>query len=106
MRSGGQTALNVGVALHESGVLAKHGVSVLGTSVESIRKTEDRELFCDALASINQPVPFSIPATTVEECVAAASEIGYPVICRAAYALGGLGSGFCENEEELVALTR
>ena len=58
------------------------------------------------MASINQPVPFSIPATTVEECVAAASEIGYPVICRAAYALGGLGRGFCENEEELVALTR
>ena len=85
-------------------MLAKYGVEVLGTSVDSIRKTEDRELFVEKLGEIGEPVPVSIPTTSVDEAKAAAHEIGYPVICRAAYALGGLGSGFCDDEAELVAL--
>jgi len=101
---GGQTALNVGVALHDQGILAKHGVAVLGTSIDSIKQTEDRELFVERLSEIGEPTPVSIPTANVDEAIAAAEKIGYPVICRAAYALGGLGSGFCDNERELVEL--
>ena len=102
---GGQTALNTGLELHDSGFLAKHNVRVLGTTVESVRKTEDRDLFVENLTQIGEPVPVSIATDNVQESIDAARKIGYPVICRAAFALGGLGSGFCENEEELVALT-
>ena len=98
---GGQTGLNCGVDLYNSGVLSKHNIKVLGTSVESIMATEDREIFCKKLGEINEPVPLSIPTINIEESVNAANKIGYPVICRAAYALGGLGSGFANNDEEL-----
>jgi len=102
---GGQTALNVGCMLAEQGILKEHGVEVLGTSVESVHKTEDRKLFVDKLTEINEPTPVSIPTNSVEEAVLAANKVGYPVICRAAYALGGLGSGFCKDEAELRELT-
>jgi carbamoyl-phosphate synthase large subunit len=98
---GGQTALNCGVALEESGVLAKHNVQVLGTSVDSIRKTEDRALFNKELASIDVSVPRSFACEAIPEAVKAAKDIGYPVIVRAAFALGGKGSGRADNEEEL-----
>ncbi len=102
---GGQTALNCGVALYESGVLEKYGLQVLGTSVRAIMDTEDRELFNKKLDEINVKTIKSEAVSTVEDALAAARELGFPVIVRAAYALGGLGSGFCDNEEELVALT-
>ncbi len=102
---GGQTALNCGVGLHEKGVLEKYGVKVLGTPVQAIMDTEDRELFVKKLGQIDIKTIKSEAVTTIEEAVKAAKEVGYPVIVRAAYALGGLGSGFCDNEEELVALT-
>lgn len=98
---GGQTALNVGVALHDSGKLKEHGVRVLGTQIETIKWTEDRELFSQKLAEINECCAKSKSATSLEGAVKAATEIGYPVLVRAAYALGGLGSGFAENEVEL-----
>merc|ERR1712137_165271 len=102
---GGQTGLNCGVALDDAGILAKYNVRVLGTSVDSIKKTEDRALFANALREINQPIAPSIATTSVQESLDAAEKIGYPVICRAAYSLGGLGSGFAENAEELRELT-
>ena len=98
---GGQTALNCGVALHKSGVLEKYNVRVLGTPVQAIMDTEDRELFVDRLNEIDVKTIKSEACETMEQARKAAKELGYPVIIRAAYALGGLGSGFCDNEEEL-----
>ena len=98
---GGQTALNCGVELFKSGVLEKYGVRVLGTPVQAIMDTEDRELFVEKLNEINVKTIKSEACETIEQARAAARELGYPVILRAAYALGGLGSGFCDNEEEL-----
>ena len=102
---GGQTALNCGVALYESGVLEKYNVRVLGTPVRAIRDTEDRELFVRKLDEIGVKTIKSEAVSSVDDALQAAKTLGYPVIVRAAYALGGLGSGFCDNEEELVALT-
>jgi carbamoyl-phosphate synthase large subunit len=98
---GGQTALNCGVALDQSGVLKKYGVRVLGTPVKAIMDTEDRELFVERLNEIDVKTIKSTACENVEQARKAAAELGYPVIIRAAYALGGLGSGFCDNEEEL-----
>ena len=98
---GGQTALNCGVALHQSGVLDRFGVEVLGTPVEAIMNTEDRDLFARKLDEINVKTIQSHAVECVEDARRAASSLGYPVIIRAAYALGGLGSGFCDNEQEL-----
>ena len=100
---GGQTALNCGIALHESGVLAECGVQVLGTPVQAIIDTEDRDLFVKRLDEINLKTIRSHAANSLAEAKAAAAEVGYPVIIRAAFALGGLGSGFCDNEQELEA---
>ena len=102
---GGQTALNCGVELFESGVLEKYGVKVLGTPVQAIKDTEDRELFVKKLDEIEVKTIKSEAVETIQEALAAADRLGYPVIVRAAYALGGLGSGFCDNAEELTALT-
>ena len=101
---GGQTALNCGVELHRSGVLEKYGVKVLGTPVQAIMDTEDRELFVKKLDEINVKTIKSEAVGTTADAIEAAEALGYPVIVRAAYALGGLGSGFCDNREELVAL--
>ncbi len=101
---GGQTALNCGVALFKSGVLEKYKVEVVGTPVQSIIDTEDRDIFARMLAEINIKTPQSIAAANMEEAYAAAKQVGFPIIIRAAYTLGGLGSGFCENDEELEAL--
>ncbi|WP_394706668.1 carbamoyl-phosphate synthase (glutamine-hydrolyzing) large subunit [uncultured Draconibacterium sp.] len=101
---GGQTALNCGVALYESGVLEKYNVEVVGTPVQSIIDTEDRDIFANMLAEIGVKTPKSIAASNMAEAKAAAKEVGFPIIIRAAYTLGGLGSGFCENEEELEKL--
>ncbi|MBQ0115484.1 MAG: carbamoyl-phosphate synthase (glutamine-hydrolyzing) large subunit [Bacteroidales bacterium] len=101
---GGQTALNCGVELYQSGILQRYGVEVLGTPVETIMNTEDRELFNNKLDEINVKTIKSEAVETMEDAVRAAEEVGYPVIVRAAYALGGLGSGFCDNEQELRAL--
>lgn len=98
---GGQTALNCGVELHKKGILKKHGVRVLGTPVEAIQKTEDRELFNREILSIGLKVPRSVACNNIEEGLKAAQKIGYPVIVRAAFALGGKGSGFAYNHEEL-----
>ncbi|SFO84538.1 carbamoyl-phosphate synthase (glutamine-hydrolyzing) large subunit [Prevotella sp. tf2-5] len=98
---GGQTALNCGVELYKSGVLEKYGVRVLGTPVRAIMDTEDRELFVEKLNEIDVKTIKSEACETIEQARHAAKELGYPVILRAAYALGGLGSGFCDNEEEL-----
>ncbi len=98
---GGQTALNCGVELWRNGVLEKYGVKVLGTPVQAIIDTEDRELFVERLDEIGVNTIKSHACATVEEARAAAASLGYPVILRAAYALGGLGSGFCDNEQEL-----
>ena len=98
---GGQTALNCGVELYQSGVLDKYGVKVLGTPVQAIMDTEDRELFVEKLNEINVKTIKSEACANIEQARRAAENLGYPVILRAAYALGGLGSGFCDNEEEL-----
>ncbi|MBQ8059366.1 MAG: carbamoyl-phosphate synthase (glutamine-hydrolyzing) large subunit [Prevotella sp.] len=98
---GGQTALNCGVELYQSGVLEKYNVKVLGTPVQAIMDTEDRELFVQKLDEINVKTIKSHACENIKEARKAAAELGYPVIIRAAYALGGLGSGFCDNEEEL-----
>ena len=100
---GGQTALNCGVELYEKGVLEKYGVKVLGTPVQAIIDTEDRDLFVKRLDEIGVKTIKSEACNTVEEVQKAAHELGFPVILRAAYALGGLGSGFCDNDEELLA---
>ena len=100
---GGQTALNCGVELYEKGVLEKYGVEVLGTPVQAIIDTEDRDLFVKRLDEIGVKTIKSHACESIEEVQQAAHELGFPVILRAAYALGGLGSGFCDNEEELLA---
>ena len=100
---GGQTALNCGVELYQRGVLEKYGVKVLGTPVQAIIDTEDRDLFVKRLDEIGVKTIKSQACSTIGEVRAAASELGFPVILRAAYALGGLGSGFCDNAEELEA---
>ena len=101
---GGQTALNCGVKLFESGVLEKYNVKVLGTPVQAIMDTEDRELFVKKLDQIGVKTIKSEAVENIDNAVKAAEELGYPVIVRAAYALGGLGSGFCDNEEQLRSL--
>ncbi len=98
---GGQTALNCGVELYQSGVLDKYNVRVLGTPVQAIMDTEDRELFVEKLDEIGVKTIKSHAVENIADARKAAAELGYPVIIRAAYALGGLGSGFCDNEEEL-----
>ncbi len=98
---GGQTALNCGVELYKSNILEKYNVQVLGTPVQAIIDTEDRELFVKKLDEINVKTIKSHACENIEEARKAAKELGYPIIIRAAYALGGLGSGFCDNEEEL-----
>ena len=98
---GGQTALNCGVALYKDKVFEKYGVRVLGTPVQSIIDTEDREIFNQKLSEIGVKYIKSEAVTNLEDAKRAANELGYPVIVRAAYALGGLGSGFCDNDEEL-----
>ena len=98
---GGQTALNCGVELYKAGTLEKYGVRVLGTPVQAIMDTEDRELFVEKLNEIDVKTIKSEACETIQQARKAAAALGYPVILRAAYALGGLGSGFCDNEEEL-----
>lgn len=99
---GGQTALNVGIKLKED--FPRLGVQVLGTPIDTIITTEDREEFANAMSEIGEKCAQSASAVSVEESLKAAEEIGYPVICRAAFALGGLGSGFASNKDELVSL--
>lgn len=101
---GGQTALNCGVELYRTGVLERYGVEVLGTPVQAIMDTEDRELFVEKLNQIDVKTISSEAVDTVDDALRVARGLGYPVIVRAAYALGGLGSGFCDNDAELVAL--
>ncbi|PNH53791.1 hypothetical protein VD0003_g3643 [Verticillium dahliae] len=98
---GGQTALNLGVQMQRLGLFEKYGVKVLGTSVKTLETSEDRDLFARALDEIDIPIAKSIAVGTIEEALDAAEKVGYPIIVRAAYALGGLGSGFANNEEEL-----
>jgi len=102
---GGQTALNCGVELNDLGILKKYNVQVLGTPVNAIKETEDRKLFAEKLKRINVKTAKSIAANNVKEALIAANKIGYPVILRAAYTLGGQGSGFCHNDKELIALS-
>lgn len=101
---GGQTALNCGVQLFQNKILGKYNVKVLGTPVEAIMNTEDRELFIQQLDEIDVKTIKSEAVDNIDDAIRAAREVGYPVIVRAAYALGGLGSGFCDNEEELTSL--
>ncbi|MEA5006027.1 MAG: carbamoyl-phosphate synthase (glutamine-hydrolyzing) large subunit [Rikenellaceae bacterium] len=103
---GGQTALNCGVELHRNGVFEKYGIRVLGTPVQAIMDTEDRELFVKKLDQISVKTIKSHAVENLEDAIDAAKNLGYPVILRAAYALGGLGSGFCDNEEELTVLAK
>ncbi|XP_071602987.1 carbamoyl-phosphate synthase [ammonia], mitochondrial [Heliangelus exortis] len=101
---GGQTALNCGVELFKQGVLQEYGVKVLGTSVESIMATEDRKLFSDKLTELNEKIAPSFAVESIEDALKAAEKINYPVMIRSAYALGGLGSGICPDEESLLDL--
>lgn len=103
---GGQTALNCGVELYRSGMLTKYNLTVLGTPVQAIINSEDRELFANKLSEIQIKTPKSIACHCINEALDAAQQIGYPVICRSAFSLGGLGSGFCNNNEELLMLTK
>ncbi len=103
---GGQTALNCGLRLEESGVLAKHNVRVLGTPVDVIKSTEDREIFKQKLFEIDVKTPRSIAAYSLEEAVAASKQIGFPLIMRAGFALGGKGSGFCESPEKFEGMVK
>lgn len=98
---GGQTALNCGVELYDKGVLKRYGVEVIGTPIASVKASEDRQTFADKLKEIDEKIAPSIAVETVESAVDAAKSIGYPVMVRAAYALGGLGSGLCEDEKKL-----
>lgn len=98
---GGQTGLNCGVALDKMGVLTKYNIKVLGTPIRTLEMTEDRDLFAQALQEINIPIANSIACETLDEALSAAEEVGYPVIVRSAYALGGLGSGFANNAHEM-----
>ncbi len=99
---GGQTALNCGIQLFEQGILEKYNLEVLGTPIQSIINTEDREIFAGKLGEIDVKTPKSVAVTTVQDAVKAAEMMGYPIIIRAAYTLGGMGSGFCSNEKELI----
>jgi carbamoyl-phosphate synthase (ammonia) len=101
---GGQTALNCGVTLEDSGVLAKYGVKVLGTSIDAIKNTEDRDIFAEKLREINEKLAPSFAVKSVSDALKAATKIGYPVMIRSAYSLGGLGSGICADESELTDL--
>ena len=101
---GGQTALNCGTELYQKGILKEYGVEVLGTSVEAIMYTEDRDLFVKKLDEIEMKTPVSEAVENMEDALAAAHKIGFPVMIRSAYALGGLGSGICKNEEQFVEL--
>ena len=101
---GGQTALNCAVELYQSGTLERHGVEVLGTPVQAIMDTEDRELFVKRLDEIDIKTIKSEAVDTIADALAAADRLGEPVIVRAAYALGGLGSGFCDNRDQLIAI--
>lgn len=98
---GGQTALNLGVQMNRMGIFEKYGVKVLGTSIKTLETSEDREAFANALKEINIPIAESIAVGTIDEALEAADKVGYPIIVRAAYALGGLGSGFANNPDEL-----
>ncbi len=101
---GGQTGLNLVVELAEDGILDEYGVEILGTDLEAINKAEDRELFRELMREINEPVPESDIVHTVDQALAFASELGYPVVVRPAYTLGGTGGGFADNEEELAKI--
>ncbi|MCK5170277.1 MAG: carbamoyl-phosphate synthase (glutamine-hydrolyzing) large subunit [Bacteroidales bacterium] len=101
---GGQTALNCGVELYKNGIFEKYNIEVLGTPVQSIMDTEDRELFVNKLIEIDVKTPKSIAVNSVADAIEAAKEVGFPVIVRAAYTLGGMGSGFCSNNKELESL--
>lgn len=101
---GGQTALNCGLALHREGILKKYKVQVLGTQIDAIENTEDRQLFCNKLSEIDVKFPQSNAVNNVEDAVNYATKIGFPVIIRIAYALGGLGSGICRNKNEVIKL--
>ncbi|GAB3067794.1 carbamoyl-phosphate synthase large subunit [Virgibacillus ainsalahensis] len=103
---GGQTGLNLAVALEERGILKEHGVNMLGTSLEAIQKAEDREQFRDLMMELNEPVPESSIVNSVEQASVFAEEIGFPLIVRPAYTLGGTGGGMCYNKEELIKITR
>ena len=103
---GGQVGLNMAVQLSEAGVLAEYGVKLLGTTLEAIKQAEDRELFKEAMKEINQPVPESDIFNDLEEAVAFANRIGYPIIIRPAYTLGGTGGGIAHNEDEMYEITR
>ena len=98
---GGQTGLNLAVELYDTGILEKYKVKVIGTSIESIKKGEDRELFKELMEEIKQPIIESTIVTTLEEGLDFAKKIGYPVVVRPAYTLGGSGGGIAENEEQL-----
>jgi carbamoyl-phosphate synthase (ammonia) len=98
---GGQTALNCGIALHDSGVFERHGVTVLGTQIQTIKDTEDRQLFSDRIGEINERIAQSFACDNMAEALVAAKTINYPVMIRSAYSLGGLGSAICQNESEL-----
>ncbi|BCS03547.1 carbamoyl-phosphate synthase (glutamine-hydrolyzing) CPA2 [Aspergillus luchuensis] len=102
---GGQTALNLGVQMNRMGIFERYGVRVLGTSIKTLETSEDRDLFSKALNEINIPIAESIAVSTVDEALKAAETVGYPIIVRSAYALGGLGSGFAANPEELKNLS-
>lgn len=101
---GGQTALNCGTELYTNGTLARYGVKVLGTSVEAIMYTEDRDLFVRKLTEIDVKTPVSQAVENMDDALTAANRIGFPVMIRSAYALGGMGSGICKNEAELKEL--
>jgi carbamoyl-phosphate synthase large subunit len=103
---GGQTALNVGVELARKGVFKKYNVKILGTPIEAIKNTEDRDLFVRKLNEINLKTPISKAVTSVDKAIKVAEKIGYPVMCRVAYALGGLGSGVAYNKTELIDITK
>lgn len=98
---GGQTALNLGVNMDKMGIFDRYGVKVLGTSIKTLETSEDRDLFSKALKEINIPIAESVAVATTDEALAAAEQVGYPIIVRSAYALGGLGSGFANNADEL-----
>lgn len=102
---GGQTALNLGVRMDDMGIWERYGVKILGTSIQTLKTSEDRDLFAKALREIDIPIAESIAVDTVDKALAAAAHIGYPIIVRSAYALGGLGSGFANNDEELKNLS-
>ena len=103
---GGQTGLNLGMQLHNKGILEECQVELLGTSFDAINRAEDRELFKELCEKLNEPIIRSVIATSIEEIVAAADEIGYPVILRPAFTLGGTGGGFAENSDELLPLAK